>query len=100
MSNLWSSNHPRQFWQCFPNPADAIWQDAIKHSVPLLGLREDKYDTDFVLTLTLGEARFGPNHWNLGLIKRAYYLAKPLIPRMLIRRLRQLYHHGVETEGK
>ena len=36
--NLWSSNHPRNFWQCQPDPPEQAWQTAIAKALPSLGL--------------------------------------------------------------
>lgn len=91
MANLWSSNHPRNFWLCQPDPSDETWQTAMEESLPLLGLSVTPADMDSVLALTLGEGRFGPDHWRLGLSKRLYYLLKPALPRPLTRLLRRVY---------
>ena len=92
MSNLWSENHPRKFWQCQPDFSDDIWRDAIAKALPLLELDGDQRDMDAVLALTLGEVRFGQDHWKFSFPKKAYYLFKPLLPRSLICVLRRLYH--------
>lgn len=89
-TNLWISNHPRNFWQCQPDPSDEVWQEAIEKALPLLGLPVAQPDIDTVLALTLGEGQFGPDHWCLSPMKRIYYLLKPLLPRSFTRRLRQL----------
>ena len=41
---------------------------------------------------TLGEVRFGSDHWDLGFLINSYYLLKPILPRSLTRHLRQLYY--------
>jgi peptidoglycan/xylan/chitin deacetylase (PgdA/CDA1 family) len=92
MQNLWSENHPRSFWQCQPGPTEEAWQSAIAAAFPTLDGIFAQPDTDSILQFTLGEARFGPEHWRLSLPKRAYYTLKPLLPRPLTRTLRQLYH--------
>jgi hypothetical protein len=97
MTNLWSTNHPSSFWQCQTDLSENVWQDAIVKALPLLGLPIAQPDMDAVLALTLGEARFGLDHWNLGPLAKAYYLVKPLVPRSLSRRLRQIYHRRVST---
>ena len=99
MSNLWASNHPRNFWQCCPDLSDDVWQDAIIKSIPLLRLEDEECDIDSALALTLGEERFGPDHWELGFLKRVYYLFKPIIPRSVARQLRRLYNLGAKTQG-
>src|SRR5690242_20293626 len=90
-TNLWTSNHPRNFWQCQPLPSDEIWHKCIVGALPFLDLPTDHQDVNEVLTLTLGEARFGPNHWRLSFPKRAYYFLKPLLPRALTRLMRRIY---------
>jgi len=92
-ANLWSQNHPRNFWHCHPDPPDEIWQNAIEVSLPILGLDSSSVTLDSFLELSLGESRFGPNHWRLSLPKRMYYILKPLLPRVLTRYLRQHYQN-------
>lgn len=92
-ANLWSQNHPRNFWHCHPDPPDEIWQNAIEVSLPILGLDSSSVTLDSFLELSLGESRFGPNHWRLSLPKRMYYILKPLLPRVLTRFLRQHYQN-------
>lgn len=92
-ANLWSQNHPRNFWHCHPDPPDEIWQNAIEVSLPILGLDSSSVTLDSFLELSLGESRFGPNHWRLSFPKRMYYILKPLLPRVLTRFLRQHYHN-------
>ena len=95
---LWGFNTPARFWLCQPNLPEDLWQEAIRTSIPLLSLGEEECDIDSFPALTLGEARFGPDHWNLDLLKRTYYLVKPLVPRMLTRQLRRLYNHGAKPK--
>jgi hypothetical protein len=71
-SSLWSSNHPRQFWQCQPDFSDQVWEMAIAQSMFVLGLPETT-PINTALELTLGEGQFGPNRYQLGLFHRAYY---------------------------
>jgi peptidoglycan/xylan/chitin deacetylase (PgdA/CDA1 family) len=101
MANLWSENHPRNFWQCQPDPPDGVWQKVVAEVFPTLGLSKAQRDIDTILAQTLGETRFGPDHWKLSLPKRIYYLLKPYIPRVATRFLRQAYHHsnhkGIES---
>lgn len=92
-ANLWSQNHPRNFWHCHPDPPGEIWQNAIEVSLPILGLDSSSVTLDSFLELSLGESRFGPNHWRLSLPKRMYYILKPLLPRVLTRFLRQHYQN-------
>jgi len=97
MSNLWSTNHPRNFWQCQSDTSDEVWQKAVVEALPALKLNGVQPDIDSILALTLGEARFGPGHWQLSLPKRAYYFLKPFIPRAFIQILRRLYHHSSQS---
>lgn len=92
-ANLWLQNHPRNFWHCHPDLPDEIWQNAIEVSLPILGLDSSSVTLDSFLELTLGESRFGPNHWRLSFPKRMYYILKPLLPRVLTRFLRQHYQN-------
>src|SRR5512143_2445037 len=96
-TNLWSSNHPRHFWLCQPEPPDDVWQSAIADALPVLGLPLAKADIDVILAQTLGEERFGPNQWTLSFPKRVYYFLKPLLPRLLSRLLRRAYHPPQEA---
>lgn len=97
MPNFWSTNHPRNYWLCQPDLSDEVWQKAIKDSLPVLDLNVPKAEIDSILEFTLGEARFGPDHWRLSLPKRIYYLLKPILPRTLTRVLRRLYSHPDDT---
>ena len=90
-TNLWTANHPRRVWQCQPDLPDKVWQIALVNALPALELADVPPDTDTLLALTLGEARFGPEHWTLSFPKRMYYLLKPILPRALTRMLRQIY---------
>jgi peptidoglycan/xylan/chitin deacetylase (PgdA/CDA1 family) len=90
-TNLWTANHPRHVWQCEPDLSDKSWQTALINALPALELTDVPPDTDALLALTLGEARFGPGHWTLSFPKRMYYLLKPVLPRALTRVLRQVY---------
>jgi peptidoglycan/xylan/chitin deacetylase (PgdA/CDA1 family) len=90
-TNLWNANHPRHVWQCAPDVSDKTWQTALVNALPALEMTDVPPDTDSLLSLTLGEARFGPDHWTLSLPKRTYYFLKPILPRALTRVLRQIY---------
>lgn len=87
--NLWSNNTPDRFWQCQSDIAQALWLEAAQKAGPVLGLQHPWADFDTLLMLVLGEGQFGPRHWQLGPGKRLYYRLKPLIPRALVRILRQ-----------
>ncbi len=90
-TNLWSANHPRDFWLCQPEPPEQVWRSAIAEALPILELPTAQDDIDTVLAQTLGEGRFGPDHWTLSFPKRVYYLVKPLLPRRLTRLMRRAY---------
>jgi len=98
-TNLWSLNDPCRFWLCQPEPPDAAWQSAIAGALPLLGLSPGQPDIDAILSQTLGEGRFGPDHWSLSLPKRVYYLLKPFLPRGLTRLMRRIYGHSGQADG-
>ncbi|MBI1794954.1 MAG: hypothetical protein HYR70_12310 [Chloroflexi bacterium] len=98
MSNLWSRNTPEQFWLCDQTFPEHYWLNAIRKSVALLGLKCTVESPDELLALTLGEAQFGADHWELGFSKRLYYLLKPLLPRSFTRILRR--HYGNPLDGK
>ena len=95
--NLWSANHPQKFWQCQPDPSGDIWLDAIAGASPLIELTDAQTDIDTLLALTLGEARFGQNHWTLSFPKKVYYLLKPVLPRFLTRAMRRGYYNTKQT---
>ena len=97
-TNLWHKNAPSKFWQCQPDPGEEVWQAAIADAYPSLGLPDAQSDIDTILALTFGEERFGKGHWDLGISKKAYYLVKPLVPRSLSRKLRQVYQGGVKAQ--
>lgn len=87
MTHLWSSNTPKRFWQCEPDPPAEQWREAVCRALPVLGMPTD--DLDEALRLTLGEAQFGANRWEIGTVKRAYYWIKPLLPSPLRRGIRR-----------
>lgn len=96
MQNLWSINHPGNFWQCQPGFSDEVWDEALLRTLPLLGVGNSTLDADRVLEFTLGEGQFGPDRYQLGLTRRLYYLLKPLLPRMLTRWMRSAYNSTKE----
>ena len=98
MPNLWSLNTPQNFWHCTPNPPDQVWQKAIEEALPVLQADLNAADLDSILAWTLGEARFGPDRWQLSPIKQVYYILKPFLPRALTRQLRRLYRQMPEGE--
>lgn len=89
VTNLFSSNHPKVFWQLQTEVPDELWNEAINESLPYLMLGPENIDLDSILAMTLGEGRFGSNHWDLGVIKRIYYQLKPIIPKPIIRQIRR-----------
>jgi hypothetical protein len=91
MANLWSSNTPERFWLSEPAISEQQWHAAIQKAVPLLGLPVQADDVDTLLALSLGEAQFGSDHWQLSSAKRLYYVLKPVLPRTLTLALRKLY---------
>jgi len=94
---LWSLNIPARFWLCQPDLPEELWQDAIRKSIPIMGLANDRSDIESLLALTLGEGCFGPDHWSLSLPKKVYYLLKPILPRFLTRILRRGYQYKQKT---
>jgi peptidoglycan/xylan/chitin deacetylase (PgdA/CDA1 family) len=100
MSNLWSSNVPPKFWLCNPDLDEDLWRSAIRKSVLHLGLKGNIEDPDELMKMTLGEGRFGPSHWDLGQMKRIYYLVKPFLPRSLTRFMRQHYSNPADKKSR
>ncbi len=98
MSNLWSQNTPERFWSCDPPVAEVDWREALPKALPLLDLA-NVTEVDELLASTLGEARFGPDHWRLSLSKRLYYVLKPILPRPLTRFLRRHYNDPFTSAG-
>lgn len=96
--NWWLENTPAQFWRFLVEVSDAEWLRAIQAALPILELPQSVDRIDQVLESVLGEGRFGPHHWQLGLAKRVYYQVKPLLPRPLTRKLRQLYRPSPGTK--
>ncbi len=90
MENLWSRNTPEQFWLCQPSIPAEVWQEAVRAALPLLRLPHDVSDDWAALPeAILGEGQLGPDHWDLGLARRAYYWLKPLIPANIRRLMRR-----------
>jgi peptidoglycan/xylan/chitin deacetylase (PgdA/CDA1 family) len=87
-SNLWSMNNPAKFWQITCPIDQEAWQNAINHSIRVDGQLLEPYDLDQFLYFTLGEGRFGEDHWNLSSINRFYWWLKPSLPAALIRIIR------------
>ena len=97
---LYRENHPAAFWRLLtePAPSHAQWDAAVRTAAWVLppAARAPEGEIDRLLLNTLGEGQFGPDHWRLGPLKRAYYLAKPVLPRPLIRGLRRLSRASTE----
>lgn len=91
MTNLWIENTPERFWLCQSDIAPIQWQTAALQAKQVLGLSQDCDDIAMLLELTLGEGRFGPNHWQLSRAKCLYYKFKPWLPRSLTRILRMFH---------
>jgi peptidoglycan/xylan/chitin deacetylase (PgdA/CDA1 family) len=85
--NLWSTNDPAQFWQVTNLVDKELWQDAVCQSLHLDGQLELQ-DLNQFLHFTLGEGRFGEDHWSLTSINRLYWWLKPSMPPAMIRFLR------------
>ncbi|MCD4672515.1 MAG: hypothetical protein K8R77_07625 [Anaerolineaceae bacterium] len=94
-NTLYSTNTPQSFWQVQTEIPPRIWESAITQALPKLGLAAQDLNT--ALELSLGEGQFGPDHWQLGFAKRAYYLVKPLLPRVLTRIMRKIYSGSTEN---
>jgi hypothetical protein len=84
MMNIWSHNTPRIFWHCYPDPPEEKWQEAYRKAIPSLGLSNQADDIYTSITLTLGEAQFGSDHWRLSHARRLYYIVKHFFPKVLI----------------
>jgi peptidoglycan/xylan/chitin deacetylase (PgdA/CDA1 family) len=91
-SNLWASNSPQRFWLCQPELSAEVWHEAFRRAVCMIGLSSEIKDISDVLKYTLGEAQFGGDHYKIGSAARLYYWAKPLIPRWLAYKFRQIYN--------
>jgi hypothetical protein len=97
---LYRANAPDRFWRLLDaQPTAAEWAAAVAVAAAELpaGARRSGDGIEAVLSSTLGEGQFGPGHWRLGLAKRAYYQLKPLLPRTLIKGMRQAHRGRAET---
>ncbi|MBN1427324.1 MAG: hypothetical protein JXB07_02995 [Anaerolineae bacterium] len=95
---LWRNNTPQRFWQCVPDAPPEDWDAAIRHALPSLGLSTPSQNIEDILVTTLGEGQFGTNHWQLSLLKRLYYMLKPLLPRSAMTLLKRLNRYAVEPQ--
>lgn len=91
MSNLWSNNTPQKFWLCQPDPSAEVWKDAFNKALLEFELPLQTQEIESFLYLVLGEGQFGKDYLKLSLLKRFYYLLKPLIPSHLRYFLRRIY---------
>ena len=95
LRGLYRENTPAAFWRLLlePPPSSAEWDTAVRAAAAHLppAVTAAGLDLDTLLVNTLGEGQFGPGHWELGALKRAYYGVKPLVPRRLAVLLRRLY---------
>jgi len=90
--NLWNANTPSNFWRFLcPIPEDA-WRAAIQQALEIAGLPRACSTYEDFIEQTLAEGVFGERRWNLSVAKRFYYSIKPLIPRWMIQRMRQVYN--------
>jgi peptidoglycan/xylan/chitin deacetylase (PgdA/CDA1 family) len=96
--NLWSTNTPQKFWLCNPDPHAEIWNSAIQNSIHMLELPVAIKNIEDVLEYVLGEARFGRNHYKLGIVKNIYYLLKPFLPKSFIFQLR--HNYNITSNGR
>ncbi len=93
MTSLYEANRPSRFWRLLDQQvAPASWSAAARAAALQLppSARRDGDDIDALLNNTLGEGQFGSDHWRLPAAIRFYYAVKPLVPRALSRRLRQV----------
>lgn len=90
INNLWDCNTPKHFWLCQPDPTEEQWQSAIQKASAALDLPGHPEDINQLLSLTLGENQFGPDHYKLNALKRIYYTLKPGFPRKLIEVIKRL----------
>lgn len=100
MTNLWSDNHPSQFWLCQTDLPKECWWQAVQRALPIIGLPHHHRDIDELLALVLGEEQFGDNHWRLSLARRLYYTVKPFVPRKITRTLRRTQSTSVRNKFK
>ena len=89
--NLWKTNTPQNFWQCQTTFDEGVWWQAVQNAMPILELPVELPDQAALAAFILGEERFGEGRWELSLPKKIYYQLKPLLPRPLIKLMRQIY---------
>lgn len=86
--NLWISNSPDKFWQLV-NPIDeSLWKEAIQKATAGSNFQDRLDGLNHFLSQTLGEGRYGDNHWKSTTFNRLYWKMKPFIPRVVIKKVR------------
>ena len=90
-NHLWHQNHPEQFWQVVGLDGDLLpWAEAIQKAISYTQIPGDWATLDEFLACTLGEARFGKDHWDLSNLNRFYWWLKPIIPAWMIYNVRSV----------
>jgi peptidoglycan/xylan/chitin deacetylase (PgdA/CDA1 family) len=87
---LWSSNTPAQFWQVEEELDPRLWEEAIKSAIKETGFPIIPENIDHFLDYTLGEGRFGNDHWNLSTFNKIYWKVKHYVPKPVTRRIKKL----------
>lgn len=90
-TNLWQDNIVQNFWKCQTAIDEAVWHQALQNAMPILELPVKPPDPASLAAFILGEEKFGEHRWELTIPKKIYYQLKPLLPRPLIKVMRQLY---------
>jgi peptidoglycan/xylan/chitin deacetylase (PgdA/CDA1 family) len=68
-----------------------LWNEAIKNSIKNLIFPQNLNDINLFLDYTLGEGRFGTDHWDLSIINRTYWKVKPILPVTLIKGMKKVF---------
>ncbi len=76
-----------------------MWKVAITKAIRDSQFPVDMNDITSFLHYTLGEGRFGTNHWDLSTINRLYWWMKPWIPRVFIRNVRSIVNKGIRNNS-
>jgi peptidoglycan/xylan/chitin deacetylase (PgdA/CDA1 family) len=98
-AELYRLNRPEAFWRLIGDSqaTESEWETSTLTAAAGLPEGARGADTDSILDKTLGEGQFGPGHWDLSLARKMYYRLKPVLPRPLTRRLRQVQGSGAAT---
>src|SRR6476660_324775 len=98
-AELYRVNRPEAFWRLIGDSqaTESEWETSTLTAAAGLPEGARGADTDSILDKTLGEGQFGPGHWDLSLARKLYYRLKPVLPRPLTRRLRQVQGSGAAT---